>query len=154
MALPRTFTPNGFTLIEFLVAMAIMAIIFSMGLFFSLDSYRGYSFRSERNLAITVLQKARSQAIANVDQQPHGVHVDAAGKQYIIFEGSAYAAGATTNINVPFVSSAVSHSSMNDVLFNQLDGSITTVPAAWHFADATHSSDISENSEGQISWTN
>jgi prepilin-type N-terminal cleavage/methylation domain-containing protein len=153
MALPKTSIHSGFTLIEFLVVMSVMLVVFSMGLILSLDSYRGYSFRNERNLAVSVLQKARSRALANIDQQPQGVHVDTTGNQYVIFEGS-YSPGASTNINIPFIMPGLSHSGMNDILFNQLDASVTSVPSAWHFSDTAHTSDISFNSEGQISWTN
>ena len=159
MALRKTFTLSfGFTIIELLAVMGIMAIVFSLGLFFSMDSFRGYTFKNERNLAVAVLQKARSQAIANIDQQPHGVHIDTAGNQYIIFEGPTYTSFPATNILAPFTSNnnATVHSGMIDVLFNQLDGGIAIVPAVLHLNDAAnvHISDINFNSQGQITWTN
>jgi prepilin-type N-terminal cleavage/methylation domain-containing protein len=147
---------KGFTLIEFLVVMGIMVLVFGFGLFFSMDAYRGYTFRSERDLAISILQKARAQSISNINQQPHGVHIDSVGKQYIIFEGTTFSGSASSNIYVPFVSSAVSHSGMSDVFFNQLDGGVATPPAAWPFTDPTsgRTSSVTINAEGQITWTN
>jgi prepilin-type N-terminal cleavage/methylation domain-containing protein len=157
MVLPRVCTPNqkGFTVTELLVVMAITLIVFSLASFAGMEVYRGYLFRSERDLAVSVLQKARSQALANVNQQPHGVHLDTTNKQYVLFEGSTYNAAAATNIAVPFLAPSISHSGMTDVVFNQLDGGITSVPAALHFSDvANHISDITFNNEGQITWTN
>ena len=148
----------GFTLIELVVVIAIMVVLLGLGLFFSMDSYHGYAFHNERNLAVSLLEKARSQAIANIDQQPHGVHVDLTGNQYIIFEGATYTSFPSKNIFVPFISSnsLINHSGMTDVLFNQLDGGITTPPSALHLNDSgsVHTSDINFNNEGQISWTN
>lgn len=143
----------GFSLVEFLVAMGIMVLILSFGLFFSLDSYREYSFRAERDLAVSVLQKARSKSVANVNQQPHGVHVDAAGGKYVIFQGSIYNPSDSENLEFPFIYLAPDHAGMNDVLFNQLDGSVN-IPQAWHFSQGLNSSDVTANTEGQISWTN
>jgi prepilin-type N-terminal cleavage/methylation domain-containing protein len=147
---------GGFTLIEIIIVVGLLAIIAGFGLFLSMDSYRGYVFHAEQNLAISVLQKARSQAIVNIDQQPHGVYLDLAGKQYIIFEGPTHTSFPSTNIPVPFISSSISHSGMggaNEVLFNQLDASVSVVPSALHLSDsASHNSDINFNNEGQINY--
>ena len=144
----------GFALMELLISLVLFAIIFSMGLFFSMDSYRGYTFRSERNIAIALLQKARAQALANIHQQPHGIHVDTIHKKYVVFEGSVFSDASPSNVDVPFISAAVTHSGMNDVVFDQLTGGISTVPLPWHFANNLQVSDILFNNEGQITWTN
>jgi prepilin-type N-terminal cleavage/methylation domain-containing protein len=152
MASPKTSTRNrGFTLIEILTVIGLLAIMVGFGLAFSMDAYRGYNFRNERDTVINLLQKARSQAVSNIDQQPHGLHVDA--NQYVLFEGSPYISTDPKNITIPSTAS-ISHNIVSDILFNQLDGSITTPPAALVISDASHTSSVTVNNEGQIAWTN
>src|SRR5438105_2008049 len=74
----------GFTLIEIIIAIAILAIILTLGLFISFDFYKSYAFRSEKNIIVSVLQKARGQALNNINQARHGVSFQSG--QYIIFE--------------------------------------------------------------------
>lgn len=155
----------GFSMMELLVVMSIIIIIAGFALFFSFDSYRGSSFRSERDTVVTVLQKARSQAMSNLclgssctDGLPHGVHYDsgthcAGGSAcYIIFQGSSINYGDATNQQVP-VNNNVAIVASSDIVFNQLDasssgGTITLTDSSGH------SSVISINTEGRITWTN
>ena len=74
---------NGFTLIEIIIVIAIVGIIASFGLFISMDFYRGYAFLSEQKIAVSVLQKARNQAMSNINQLPHGVHFES--NKYVIY---------------------------------------------------------------------
>src|SRR5271154_5232788 len=87
---------SGFTLLEILVVMGILTVVAGFGLALSLDGYRDYLFRDERDTVIGALQKARSQAINNVclgsgcsDGVPHGVFLQ--NSQYTIFQGASYA---------------------------------------------------------------
>src|SRR5438876_578690 len=66
----------GFTLIEVMIVMAIFALLASLGLIIGMDFYRSYSFNSERNVALAVLRKARTEAMVNVDQAAHGVRIE------------------------------------------------------------------------------
>ena len=152
---------QGFTLIEVVTVMGLLALIAALTAVTNVDAYRGYIFRNERNLAISALQRARSQAISNVclgtctDGKPHGVHFEA-GK-YVIFQGSSYgldsaydevlAGSSNVSINIPSF----------DAVFTQLSGeAVTNPPGAFiTLYDAVgHSSAIRINSEGQIAWDN
>ena len=96
MKLPSTSNPNkGFTLIEVLIAIGIIFFLGGMGLFLSMDFYRTFSFRSDNNTVVSILHKARMQALSNIDLndaggKDHGVHYDAVTHQMTIFEGSSY----------------------------------------------------------------
>src|SRR5690348_2888046 len=153
----------GFTLIEILVVLTIFIFLAGLGLFLSLDSYRGSSFRSERDTAVSMLQKARSQAMNNiclggscVNGLAHGVHFTAS--QYVIFQGGIYNSGDTTNQATPVNNSVtITDASGNppaDIIFNQLDGSTSSAATVRVSDNQGHSSDILVNTEGQISWTN
>src|SRR3989344_5249325 len=82
---------GGFTLVEVIVVIAIVGLIFGLGLFMSFDVYRGFSHRSERDVIVSLLERARSHAMANVGQSAWGFCEDA-GNNYIIFHGTVYAA--------------------------------------------------------------
>jgi Tfp pilus assembly protein FimT len=150
----------GFSLIEILVVMGMLTIIGALGLFMSMDSYRSYAFRNERNIVVSALQRARSQAVSNVcmgatctDGKPHGVHVVTG--QYVIFQGASYAtrdAGydQVINANTP----NVSISGLSEVVFAQLSGEVATPGSITVGDNVGHSSVITINSVGQVVWSN
>lgn len=137
-------------MIEIIVVVALFAIVAGFGLFVSMDSYRSYNFRSERNLVISLLQKARTESMANINQTPHGVHVDA--NQYVLFQGSPYSSSNPSNQVFP-ASSIVSHSGMTEVTFDQLSGNASVTGGNLTIQQAINNSIISINNEGQINWT-
>ena len=64
---------KGFTFIEILVVIAILGTLFAIGLLMSMEAYRGYSRRSDRDILVSALERARSSALANTNQQEWGV---------------------------------------------------------------------------------
>ena len=152
-------------MIEILVVMAIFVIIAGFALFVSMDSFRGFSFRSERDTIITLLQKARSQAVSNVclgsscaDGKAHGVHYDLGidchpgSRYYLIFQGSTFAGRDSAVDECVSVNSNAAVTMSGDIIFNQLDGASNggTVNISADF----HSSTTTITSDGQIIWTN
>lgn len=134
-----------------------------LGLFLSFDFYRSYAFRGERDLIITVLQKARSQAINNVclgagcvDGKAHGVYF--APGQYVIFQGNDYASRDAAADEVFDGNYSVSVSGAVQVIFGQLSGNASTSPAgSWEIVlsdPSGHTSTTTINRAGQITWTN
>ncbi len=105
-------------MIEMLMFIGILALIISFGLFLSIDFYRTYSFLTEKNMIISILQKARSNAIANINERKHGVYFEP--NRYVLFEGENYAAH--TNAIIFESGLAISHSGMREVVFEQLTG--------------------------------
>src|ERR1044072_4262622 len=85
---------RGFTLIEILITIGLIGLIAALGLFISLNFYKNYSFRSERNVIVSILQKARSQSMDNIDEQRHGVHffINGGKLTYLLFECSGCSA--------------------------------------------------------------
>ena len=69
-------TMSGFTLIEILVVSAIITVLASLGLLMSFDVYRGFSFHSEVSTVASLLMRARSRSLANINQIPHGLHFE------------------------------------------------------------------------------
>lgn len=153
---------RGFTLIEVLIVIGMLAIVGGMGLVVSMDSFRNYSLKDERDVVVSALQKARSQSINNMcfgpgctDGKAHGVKILAG--QYVIFQGASYA---TRNVALDEVQSSVyaaaTATGLNEVVFAPLSGNATTLPAGtWTLtvADGAGNSVITIGAEGQIRWT-
>lgn len=161
MASPNTSPRNkGFTLVEILVALALLVIIFSFGLFISFDFYKSYAFGAEKSIIVSVLQKARSQSLNNINQAKHGVRFEKSpGLKYIIFEGSSYDPNNSNNITIgsSFGISITNPVLSFEVVFDQLSGNCITSNCSTSLliitvSDGTKSYDITLNSEGRINW--
>lgn len=164
---------SGFTFIEVLVAIAILVMIISLGLFMSMDVFRGYLHRSERDTVVSILSQARSDAINNIcigsacaDGKAHGVCLLA--PNYIIFQGATYNAGMPMNQIIPGNSAidiASNHSSFftcgtgTGAVFDQLTGKLS--PQLSLITDELKitisepgrpDSVITINNEGRINW--
>ena len=162
---------SGFTLIEILVVLTIFIFIAGSAMFVSMDSYRGFSLRGERDTVISVLQKARSQSISNIclgacsanDGQKHGVHFDIAGKKYVIFQTTNnFTSGRDASVDqeVPISGGGINFTpgTLSDIIFDQLTGQAkdqtgaACVPTSCFvtLTQGTNHDTIQINSEGQI----
>ena len=141
-------TNSGFSLIEIMMVIAIFVFVASFGLLASMDMYRGYTYRYERNAISSVLQKARGRAIANINQSNYGVHLDSSG--YTLFQGSVYNPADSHNENFP-MGKTITLSGLSDVVFQQLGGEPVT-PGSITLNDGVSMSTITINSEGGIIW--
>lgn len=156
--LPRAKT-KGFTLIEIMVTIGIIAVIGGLSLFLSMDDFRAYSFRGDRDMLISALYKARSQAINNIclgascpGGKPHGIHF--APGHYVIFQGSSYGAEPALDEIITINNGNVQITSP-DIIFAQLSGDAAPAGSTINVTDnMIHNSVITINGEGQIIWTN
>ena len=147
---------GGFTLFEVVIVMAFIAVVGGFSMFMSMDTYRGYNFHTERDLAIAALQHARAQAIGNICNgagcatgKPHGVSIQA--DKFVIFQGSSYAArDVSQDATIP-ANSTVAHSGQTEIVFAQLSGNVG-VPGSITFSDPGRSSNITVGAQGQIFW--
>lgn len=152
---------KGFTLVEILIAVVILVVIFSFGLFISFDFYKSYSFHSEKSTIVSILQKARNQSLNNINESRHGVHFSAIPLHYILFECSSscvsYPGSASSDIIIdPSYGISITDTPI-DIVFDQLSGSCVSSncssgEATITVSDGVRSYNISVNSEGQIDW--
>lgn len=162
----RTYIPDsplsrGFTLIEILVVIAIFTMLGGMALVVSMESYRGYAFRNERDMIVALLQKARSESMSNVclgtsctGGRPHGVYLQTGS--VVIFQGPNYASrdsAVDETITSRYAAASTTPGSFTEVVFTQLSAT-TTATSTTLRDDAGHVSVISIHSEGGITWTN
>jgi len=148
----------GFTLMEILVVMALLAAVGSFALFVSADSYRGETFRSDRAALIAALQHARAMAMHGVcagdactEGAPHGVAIEP--DRYVLFQGSKYAARDSREDLVIPADPAVSHEGLSEVVFADASGDAQEAGDITLTDTAGHASVITIGLEGQIVWT-
>jgi len=149
---------TGFTLIEVIVVMGLLTAIAALVAFANFDSWRGYTFRGERNLLVSILQKARSQSVNNIclgslalcsDGKPHGVAIQA--DKYVIFQGASFATrDAALDENIDAAGNIV-HAGISEVVFEQLSGD-ANAPGDIILSDGVRSATISINNEGRINY--
>jgi len=170
MALPKTLAFNkGMTLAEILIVIGILLLLGTLGLFISIQTYQGYAFRSDKDILISALQRARSQSVFNIclgtsttctGGRPHGVKIDTLNKKIIIFQGLSYDLGPGRDANDQAQDFAINtnpnitYSGLNEVVFTQLSGDATAGQIT--LTDTTNNQEdrVNINSEGQISWEN
>ena len=153
----------GFTLVEILITIVILVVIFSFGLFISFDFYRSYASHSEKNIIVSVLQKARNQSLSNINQTRHGVYFSDP-LTYTIFECpsltpqcTSYTADPSTDVTInPSYGVSVTGTPF-EVVFDQLNGSCVTTNCLTTPLSITINADgktqvITVNSEGRIDW--
>lgn len=164
MALRKIYTHNhrqnlisrGFTLIEVIVVIALLLIIINSTLFFTNTQLNRESLISERRQLVSVLLKARANAVNNIDQVPHGVALAPEGLEgYVLFSGENYSHREVSKDVVVQTSRLVVFGSLTpyEIIFEQLSGD-STYSGDIVLYDQTRngSTSISINYEGKIGW--
>lgn len=146
---------KGFTLMEIIVVLAILGFVISIGLLVSLDFYKTYAYKSERNILVGVLEKARSRSMANINQSAHGVYIDTTNHNYIIFQGQTYATRNSSYDQVfpinPSINLIGVPSLPAAVVFSRLSG--TTTSETLTMSDGTgRTGTVDIGTDGQINW--
>ena len=143
---------RGFTLIEIVVVIALFTIITSLGLIMGLDAFRNTLHRSEVATVVSLLEKARSRAVNNIDQATWGVCYLA--PNYLILKDSAACDPAVATDKVEANKAVATASDFTHtfpvVVFSQLSG--TTTPENFDVKEAARISTVSINHEGTIIW--
>jgi len=143
-------TKQGFTFIELLVVVAIMVMISGLGLFISLDFYKTYALNSERDIVVSIFMKARNRAANNFNESGHGIYINSDG--YTVFQGSSYVSRNQTYDELIKRAYSVTSSGLQEIVFEQLTGNLTTSAGDVTLSNGVKSINISLNSEGRINW--
>lgn len=108
---------HGFTLIEILVALGIVAILFTASSFLNFNSYNRELLESEQETLVSVLITARSRSMNNIDASRHGVKIE--DDNFILFRELPY-----DEEIIPRNSNVKNTSTLDTVIFEQLSGEI------------------------------
>jgi hypothetical protein len=140
-----------------MMVMGFIAIVGTFGLIYGLGTLYSTNFYSDRDLAITALQRSRSLSVGNTclgsgctDGRPHGVAVQS--DKFIVFEGASYASRDTSVDETFSMNSGVTFTGATEIVFTQL--SATSTGGTITLSDATgHTTAITVGKEGEIFWT-
>lgn len=145
---------KGFTLIEVLVVLGMLAIFATMGLVFSFDSYRGYLFRSEYTTTVNLLAKARNRAINNFNESNHGIAI--LDGEYRLFNTNEYDAGDPDTYEFFPRNNALTFDGPEEIIFQQLTGNLASCdgedPCTYTFGYGLKTKSITINDMGGITW--
>jgi Tfp pilus assembly protein FimT len=138
----------GFTLIEIITVISLTVMVFGFSAALGFDAFKRNYLKTEQSTLISVLQKARSQAINNVNNSKHGFYFN--GTDYIIFEGDSYGSNPPMDFIVEKNFSII-FGGLTEVVFDQLSGKAS--PAGeMTLSDGVSVITISISSEGRINW--
>jgi prepilin-type N-terminal cleavage/methylation domain-containing protein len=139
---------KGFSLIEIIIVIALLAVVASFSSLFSTDSIsRSYAL-SERDLLVSLLTQIRVKALSNIDEQPHSLHVQA--DNYVMYEGTTYNASNPTNHIIPKISKAQIQG-LDTITFEQLTANVPH-GGTLHIINDMETYDIEVNEVGRINW--
>ena len=138
---------RAFTLIETLVVFGIITLVMSVGAIVGIDSITRSTVHSDRNLLVSLLHSARTQALANIDEAPHGLKIT--NTAFITFEGSSYSVSNPTNQSIE---RTINTAPIGDTefVFAQLTGN--SASSSVTLADGSGSATVTVNSQGRIEW--
>lgn len=140
---------GGFSIIEILVVLAIAAVVFGYALGVGSEFYSSKSIMTERDNLVSILKRARSSAMSNMNQSSHGVYI--ATSSYVYFDGSSYATRNTDyDLLIP-IQSGVTISGPGEIVFAALGGTSNT-SGTITLSNGAGAANIKINLEGRIDW--
>ena len=141
---------RGFTLLEIVLVLSLIAVVAAFALSFPLSAFRSQARQAEMVTLVSLLELSRSDAFANKDRLPHGLAI--VGTSYVQFSGVTFDMSnpktwVTTEMVYPLV---LASSSVTEVVFTPLTA--TTTPTRVQLIDTMsgQSSFIDVNYEGLI----
>jgi len=121
---------KGFTLVELLVATAIMVVMISIGVVTFVSSKNASSLNSYTDGIISSLEQARGNALSGKEGSSYGIKFTTNTLTHTLFTGSTYSSSATTNvvtqIGTGYTLTTNLTGSSNTIVFSRLTG----VPSA------------------------
>jgi type II secretory pathway pseudopilin PulG len=116
---------QGATLLEVIVSITIILILGMIGMWYFMKARGGEALNKDRQGVVAILAEARALSLSSKNAASYGVHVEAS--KAVLFEGSTYSSGASSNKLHTFNSSVqISANSFNgggnEIIFNRLTG--------------------------------
>ena len=138
---------RGFTLIEILIALAILTLLLGITLPLGWDFYTTTTLQSERD-TLASLSRARGHALTNRNSAPHGIAL--AAQTFTLFQGASYAAR-TPQYDEPFPrTSSVVITGPSEIIFTPLTGE--TSPATFTLTLGNKNRSVTVNQEGMMEY--
>ncbi|MFH1462511.1 MAG: prepilin-type N-terminal cleavage/methylation domain-containing protein [bacterium] len=110
----------GFTLVELLLVLGILALLMVVSLPLAADFYNNQQFDAQEQGIVQALRRAQSKAMAQELDSQFGVYI--AFNQYILFKGSSYE-GRDANFDETFdLPGSFQVSGLSEIVFDKLTG--------------------------------
>lgn len=138
----------GFTLTEVLIVIGIIIVLISVAAPLVANNFRHFQFLSERDVVISLLRKARAEALTNRDDTNHGLYI--ASTSYVVFSGTSYETRDQSKDEDYPRNDTIAKSGLAQVVFVAFDA--TSASASLVLFDTPYRATISINEEGLISY--
>lgn len=138
----------GFTLIETLFVVGLLATLFAITVPVTFDFYVQYQLRSERENFLALLRESRNRALVGRNASSHGLFI--ASGSYTLFQGPSYASRSTAQDQTFSKPAAVSITGPSEVTFQRLSGTVSSASFSVTSTEAAFT--VSINSQGMIDW--
>lgn len=138
---------KGFTLLEIIIVISIVAIIFIVAIPMSITFLKSQNLNTTTNNVLSTLRQAQTQAMFQKNDSSFGVKF--LDDSYILFQGSSYVTRVTSEdilISTPFT---VSISGINEIVFAKRTGIPNTTGALLIMAGTINRS-VYINQQGTI----
>ncbi len=139
---------KGFTLVEVLIVIGILAAIAGLSVLIGIDSVARGTVHQERDTLVSLLTGARTAALANVNESAHGVHISPT--EFISFEGTSFGSGLNKQ-PVPR-NGAIEITGETDIVFAALSGNVLDGVGDIELIDANSTATVEINEGGRIEW--
>jgi prepilin-type N-terminal cleavage/methylation domain-containing protein len=141
---------SGFTLIELLLVMAIGAIIAGLSIPVLLRFFKAQLVDDTTRTLQDSLRRAQMQAVVAKDDLPHGVRLTTSTNQYVIFEGTSYAARVTAeDETISYPSTVTITATTTEVVFSKAYGT-STWAGTWTLTQDAESRSLTIGSRGTV----
>ncbi len=147
--MPKNNFEEGLTLVELLVTLAILFGIAGVGTLIGINFWNGESLQNERYNLVTILRKARSEAMNNINQSAHGVFLT--NNSYILFKGASYASRIQEYDETFQIKGSVNLTGLQEIVFQKIEGA-SNASGTITISNGEKSHNISINYEGRIDW--
>lgn len=140
---------NGFTLLEIVITMGILALLATLTLPLTTDAYRSFVLDSELKNFISILRRSQSFAMSNKLESDYGVKLQP--DNFVVFKGSSFVArDPDFDENYPR-EGAVTITGFDEIVFQRLSGSPTATATA-ELSAGSGTRIININRYGSIDW--
>lgn len=140
---------GGFTLVELVIVVALLAGLALLGVPFGVDTYRDYVLISTTRDMVSLLRRAETFALANASSSSYGVSFRT--DRAVLFKGTTYASRDVAFDEEHILSPSVVVNATGNVIFAPLSGMPET-SAAVTVGNGFRFQDIDVNAHGVISW--
>lgn len=115
---------KGFTILETLMVIAILAVLATFVVMSFKNFNSAQALNKDAGLVVSVLNQARVLTLASRNNYQYGAHI--ATGQIVLFRGGSYSSSTTTNTTLSFNSGVSASTSLtgggSDVIFERLTG--------------------------------